>query len=296
MLAEIFGVPLVYTGHSLGRSKRKRLLDEGLTEREIIKRYRIDHRIQMEETVLMKADLVVASTTQEVEQQYGQYDNKDLPPFKVVPPGLDVDKYYPYYHDALPDVERIETQMHVRASVMAELNRFFMHPDNPLTLSLCRPDKRKNLAGLIKAYGEDPELQAMANLAVFAGIRKIINKMEENEREVLMEILLLMDKYDLYGNIAIPKKHDFDHEVPELYRLAAWKNGVFVNSALTEPFGITLIESAACGLPIIAPKTVGRWTSSRTVNAGFWWIPRKVIRSQPQPSELSPTVIYCGRA
>ena len=97
----------------------------------------------------------------------------------------------------------------------------------------------------------------MANLAVFAGIRKDINKMEENEREVLMEILMLMDKYDLYGKIAIPKKHDFDHEVPELYRLAARKNGVFVNSALTEPFGITLIESAACGLPIIAPKNGG---------------------------------------
>jgi glycosyltransferase involved in cell wall biosynthesis len=124
MLAEIFGVPLIYTGHSLGRSKRRRLLNEGMAEREIIKRYRIDHRIQM----------------------------------------------------------------------------------------------------------------------------------EENEREVLMKILLLMDKYDLYGKIAIPKKHDFDHEVPELYRLAARKNGVFANSSLTEPFGITLIESAACGLPIIAPR------------------------------------------
>lgn len=257
MLAEIFGVPLIYTGHSLGRSKRRRLLNEGMAEREIIKRYRIDHRIQMEETILEKADLVVASTTQEVKQQYGHYDNKDLPRFKVIPPGLDVDKYYPFYHDALPDVERSETQMYARASVMAELNRFFMHPDKPLILSLCRPDKRKNIAGLIKAYGEDLELQTMANLAVFAGIRKDINKMEENEREVLMEILLLMDKYDLYGKIAIPKKHDFDHEVPELYRLAARKNGVFVNSSLTEPFGITLIESAACGLPIIAPKHGG---------------------------------------
>jgi len=151
---------------------------------------------------------------------------------------------------------------------MAELNRFFMHPDKPLILSLCRPDKRKNIAGLIKAYGEDLELQTMANLAVFAGIRKDINKMEENKREVLMEILLLMDKYDLYGKIAIPKKHDLDHEVPELYRLAARRNGVFVNSALTEPFGITLIESAACGLPIIAPKKGGPMDIVRNCRCG----------------------------
>jgi sucrose-phosphate synthase len=137
------------------------------------------------------------------------------------------------------------------------MNRFFMHPNRPLVLSLCRPDKRKNINGLIKAYGEDLELQSMANLAVFAGIRKDITKMEDNERDVLTEILLLMDKYDLYGKIAIPKKHDFEYEVPELYRIAAEKKGVFVNSALTEPFGITLIEAAASGLPIIGPQDGG---------------------------------------
>jgi sucrose-phosphate synthase len=81
--------------------------------------------------------------------------------------------------------------------------------------------------------------------------------MEDNEQDVLTEILLLMDKYDLYGKIAIPKKHDFEHEVPELYRIAGEKRGVFVNSALTEPFGLTLIEAAACGLPIIAPDDGG---------------------------------------
>ena len=70
-------------------------------------------------------------------------------------------------------------------------------------------------------------------------------------------VLRLMDKYDLYGKIAIPKKHDFEHEVPELYRIAAEKKGVFVNSALSEPFGLTLIEAASCGLPIVAPDDGG---------------------------------------
>ncbi|XPS87209.1 uncharacterized protein Dvar_52270 [Desulfosarcina variabilis str. Montpellier] len=31
-------------------------------------------------------------------------------------------------------------------------------------LSLCRPDQRKNIAGLIKAYGEDKGLQSMARV------------------------------------------------------------------------------------------------------------------------------------
>ena len=126
-----------------------------------------------------------------------------------------------------------------------------------MILVLCRPDKRKNIAGLVRAFGKDNELQAMANLAVFAGIRKDISDMEDNERDVLTRMLLLMDKYNLYGKMAIPKKHDFEHEVPELYRIAAEKKGVFVNPALTEPFGLTLLESLACGLPIVATRDGG---------------------------------------
>jgi len=132
-----------------------------------------------------------------------------------------------------------------------------MHPDKPLILTICRPDKRKNLPCLIKAYGEDKELQSMANLAIFAGIRKDISKKEDNEKEVLTKILLFMDKYDLYGKMAIPKKHDFEYEIPELYRIAAEGKGVFINAALTEPFGLTLIEAAATGLPIVATNDGG---------------------------------------
>ena len=256
-LSEIFGTPFVYTGHSLGRSKMKQLIDEGMKENVIDKKYKINHRIQMEEEVLKKTDLIIASTHQEVSDQYGQYHNKDIPKYHVIPPGLDVDKFYPFYHDMLAETDKEEIELYAQASMLEELNRFFMHPDRPVILSLCRPDKRKNIAGLIKAYGEDLELRSMANLAVFAGIRKDITKMEDNEKDVLTEILLLMDKYDLYGKIAIPKEHDFEHEVPELYRIAAEKKGVFVNSALTEPFGLTLIEAAACGLPIIAPDDGG---------------------------------------
>lgn len=132
-----------------------------------------------------------------------------------------------------------------------------MYPDKPLILALSRPDKRKNISGLIQAYGEDKELRAMANLAIFAGIRRDIDEMEENEKEVLTRILLMMDRYDLYGKMAIPKKHDPEYEVPELYRIAAEKRGVFVNPALTEPFGITLLEAAATGLPLVATNDGG---------------------------------------
>jgi len=256
-LAKTFGIPLIFTGHSLGRAKKEKLLNNGLKQADIIKKYKIDHRIHIEEEVLKNADLIITSTSQEIEKQYGMYRNNNLPAYRVIPPGLDLEKFYPYYHDMLPETEKDEVQIYAQASVLKELNRFFSHPDKPLILTLCRPDERKNISGLVKAYGEDLELQAMSNLAVFAGIRKDISEKEENERNVLTRMLLLMDKYDLYGKMAIPKKHDFEHEVPELYRIAAEKNGVFINPALTEPFGLTLLEASATGLPIVATDDGG---------------------------------------
>ena len=256
-LARIFGIPFVFTGHSLGRVKQQRLLKSGMKLQDILKKYRIDHRIYMEEDITKRADLVVTSTSQEIKEQYGLYRNGKTPTYQVIPPGIDIEKFYPFYHNLLTNNNYDETAKYARASVHKELNRFFIHPDKPLILALCRPDQRKNIDGLICAYGEDPDLRAMTNLAVFAGIRKDITMMEENERDVLTQMLLLMDKYDLYGKMAIPKHHDFELEVPELYRIAAEKRGVFVNAALTEPFGLTLLEASATGLPIVATNNGG---------------------------------------
>ncbi|HOO70987.1 MAG TPA: HAD-IIB family hydrolase [Spirochaetota bacterium] len=256
-ISEIFGIPFAFTGHSLGRSKLAKLIGDGMREDEIIKKYKINTRIEKEEDILKNVELVVTSTNQEKEDQYGMYENSGLPRYAVIPPGLDVNKFYAYYHDLMPERKKEEEEIHAHARVLQELNRFFIQPDKPLVLTLCRPDKRKNISGLIEAYGEDKDLQIMANLAIFAGIRKDIHEKEENERDVLTEMLLLMDKYDLYGKMAIPKKHDFDLEVPELYRIAAAKKGVFVNAALTEPFGLTLLEASSCGLPIVTTNDGG---------------------------------------
>lgn len=256
-LAEFFGIPFVYTGHSLGRSKKARLLDDGMDPEEMNRKLNIDHRIDMEEAILESADRVITSTRQEIEVQYGQYRNHTLPDYRVIPPGIGIHRFYPFYHEIEGDGPEKEQALFTRASLTRELDRFFQHPDKPMILVLCRPDKRKNIQGLIRAFGEDPDLQAMANLAVFAGIRKDISEMPDNERDVLTRMLLLMDKYNLYGKMAIPKKHDFEHEVPELYRIAAGKHGVFVNPALTEPFGLTLLEALACGLPVVATNDGG---------------------------------------
>jgi len=273
-LARVFGIPFVYTGHSLGRSKKARLLGEGQGIDDINKKLKLDHRINVEERILKYADLVVTSTNQEVKEQYELYQNRTLPKYQVIPPGIDIDKFYPFYHSAFPTSEQKEEALFTKESLNRELNRFFQHPDKPMILVLCRPDKRKNIEGLIQAYGEDTELQAIANLAVFAGIRKDITKKSDSERDVLTRMLLLMDKYNLYGKMAIPKKHDFEHEVPELYRICAEKQGVFVNPALVEPFGLTLLEAMATGLPIVATNDGGPKDINKNCNGGLLVYPK----------------------
>ena len=75
-------------------------------------------------------------------------------------------------------------------------------------------------------------------------------------RRVLTQILTLIDRYDLYGSVAYPKHHD-SADIPELYRLAAKTGGLFVNPALTEPFGLTLLEASATGVPLVATNDGG---------------------------------------
>jgi sucrose-phosphate synthase len=100
------------------------------------------------------------------------------------------------------------------------------------------------------------------------GNRDDIRNLDDGPAAVLTEILLLLDKYDLYGLAAVPKQHQAD-DVPAIYRLAAASKGVFVNPALTEPFGLTLLEAAASGLPLIATENGGPVDILRNCENGY---------------------------
>jgi len=243
-LSHQLGVPLVHTGHSLGRNKRKQLLASGIKRSEIESAYNISRRIEAEETTLGIAERVITSTQQEIEQQYGLYDFYQPERMRVIPPGTDLDKFFPPRGNEK------------NSAVANELKRFLAQPSKPFILALSRPDPRKNIVSLIEAYGESPQLQQAANLVIVAGNRNDIQDMEDVSGNVLNQILIAIDRYDLYGKVAYPKHHK-PEEVSVFYRLAADTHGVFVNPALTEPFGLTLIEAAACGLPIVATEDGG---------------------------------------
>lgn len=251
-LTRFFGIPFIHTGHSLGRLKIETLLKSGLSETEIERQYNISTRIKTEENVIFYSDRIITSTKDEIKKQYSLYDNSTPEKFIVIPPGINLNNFYPYNLKR----EWNEEEKNLRFDLKQELWRFFTNLNKPLILALCRPEKVKNISGLIQAYGESKELQEKSNLAIYAGIRKDITKMPNNEKEILTNMLLLMDKHNLYGKMAIPKQN-FENEIPELYRIAAETGGVFVNSSFSENFGITLIEAASTGLPVVATNDGG---------------------------------------
>ena len=243
-LSHQLSIPLIHTGHSLGRSKRKRLLASGVKKEEIEKRYNMSLRINAEEATLGIADRVITSTNQEIDEQYGLYDYYQPEQMRVVPPGTDLSQFHQ------PDGSEAQS------NIAKVINKFLAEPDKPMILAISRPDQRKNIVTLIETYGQSESLQEKANLVIVAGNRDDIRDMESGAQDVLTEILIIIDLYNLYGMVSYPKHH-LSNEVSLIYRFAALSNGVFINPALTEPFGLTLIEAAASCLPIVATDDGG---------------------------------------
>eukprot|EP00250_Pteridium_aquilinum_P016325 c23050_g1_i2 orf=218-3400(+) len=282
LLSGALNVPMVLTGHSLGRNKLEQLLKQGRdTKEDINSTYRIMRRIEGEELSLDGAEIVITSTRQEVEEQWGLYDGFDvqlervlrarakqgmscygryMPRMVVVPPGMDFSSVIsPDAEDGDTDAGGLSSEPmspKPEPSIWGEIKRFFSNPHKPIILALARPDPKKNLTTLVKAFGECRPLRELANLVLIMGNRDDIDDMSGGNGTVLTTILKLIDKHNLYGLVAYPKHHK-QSDVPSIYRLTARTKGVFINPALVEPFGLTLIEAAAHGIPTVATKNGG---------------------------------------
>ncbi|MCO6049044.1 HAD-IIB family hydrolase [Mesorhizobium sp. RP14(2022)] len=235
LVEEQLGIPFVFTGHSLGRVKERAIsLDaEG--------RRGLPERIAAEETAAARASAIIASSRDEAEVQYAFYDHYAPGRIRILPPGSDLARF-----------SGASSTKAVRASI----DRFLADPSKPQILALARPVRKKNLGALVKAFGENKALRRKANLVLIAGTRDDYADLDGDMAETVRDLLHLIDRYDLYGSVAYPKTHRPD-DVPALYAYARERRGVFVNPALNEPFGLTLLEASAVGLPLVATDSGG---------------------------------------
>ncbi|KAI7994441.1 putative sucrose-phosphate synthase 1 [Camellia lanceoleosa] len=134
----------------------------------------------------------------------------------VMPPGMEFNHIVPQDADMVGETEGNEDN----PSIWSEIMRFFSNARKPIILALARPDPKKNITTLVKAFGECKPLRELANVTLTMGNRDAIDEMSNTNATVLHSILKLIDKYDLYGHVAYPKHHK-QSDVPDIYSLAA---------------------------------------------------------------------------
>lgn len=225
------GIPFIYTAHSLGIDKLQWMdgAGKGMTA-----------RLAEERAAITAADAIVGSSRDECERQIPAYDTAATGSTHRITPGIELAAA------SAADV----------AAARSLIAPFLRYPDKPVILAISRPVRKKNLAGLIEAYANSAMLRERANLVILPGLRRSVSDGETEQVSVMRELVDLIDRHDLHGLAAWPRQHS-QQQVRGLYALARQTSGIFVNPAFIEPFGLTILEAAAQGLPVVATRNGG---------------------------------------
>ncbi|CAM3180130.1 HAD family hydrolase [Paracoccus nototheniae] len=227
MAQQEFGIPWIYTPHSLALQKNP----------DAARLPALQRRIADERTAIADAGAIILSSRDEAERQLRPYGADAEGRSHCIAPGVVLARQ--------PDPAIAE----------ALLAPFLRDPALPILLAVARPVHKKNLAGLVDAYAASPALQARANLVILAGLRDGIERGPTEQDQVLRGLFDRIDRHGLWGKVALPPRHDAV-QLRGLYARAAM-GGVFVNPAFHEPFGLTLVEAAQAGVPVVATRHGG---------------------------------------
>ncbi|MBA0674342.1 hypothetical protein Goari_015945, partial [Gossypium aridum] len=181
------------------------------------------------------------------------------PKFNIAAPGADQSVYFPYtetgkrftsFHPAIEELlySKVDNDEHI--GYLADRKK-------PIIFSMARLDTVKNLTGLTEWYGKNKRLRSLVNLVI---VGAFFNPSKSKDREEMAEIKkmhALIEKYQLKGQIRWIAAQTDRNRNGELYRCIADTKGAFVQPALYEAFGLTVIEAMNCGLPTFATNQGG---------------------------------------
>jgi sucrose-phosphate synthase len=260
VLNEDTGIPFTFTAHSLGAQKMEKLAAGQADFSELEKHYHFSRRIFAERVAMNHSAVNIVSSVQERMEQYAHpayrnaIDASDEARFAVIPPGVNLKIFD---HSATYPGE---TKVQDRIRSMFERDLAHERRKLPAIVSSSRLDSKKNLSGLVAAFGKDPQLQDLANLVIF--VRGLEDPLHEHsrargeERIVLDEIVSIIERYSLWGKVsAFPIAGQ--NELAAAYRYLSLRHSVFALTALYEPFGLAPLEAIAAGLPGVVTKNGG---------------------------------------
>jgi sucrose synthase len=262
--------------HALEKTK---YLFSNLYWQDLEDKYHFSLQFTADLMVMNAANFIVTSTYQEIvgmPDSIGQYESYECftmpelyhvvqgielfsPKFNVVPPGVNETSYFPYSRSE----DRIETDRERLENLLFTLEdpeQVFGGLEDPSKrpiFSMARLDRIKNLSGLVECYGRSPELQERCNLIIVAGKLRVSESFDHEETSEIEKLYHMIDEYNLHGKIRWLGVRFSKGDSGEVYRIIADHQGVFVQPALFEAFGLTVLEAMISGLPTFATRFGG---------------------------------------
>lgn len=270
LLCQHLGVTQCTIAHALEKTKYP---DSDIYWKNYDEKYHFSCQFTADLIAMNHADFIITSTYQEIAgsaKTVGQYESHQAftlpgqyrvvnginvfdPKFNIVSPGADMNVYYPF-----TDKEQRLTKLHptiedlLFGTAQTDEHIGVITKDKPILFTMARLDRVKNLTGLVELYGKNKKLQELTNLVIVGGE---IDPAKSKDREEVKEIAFMhkaIEEYNLHNHFRWIRSQTNRVQNGELYRYIADAGGVFVQPALYEGFGLTVVEAMTCGLPTFA--------------------------------------------
>jgi sucrose synthase len=271
LMSQRLGVSQCNVAHALEKTK---YLFSDLYWQHNEDRYHFSCQFTADLIAMNTADFIITSTYQEIagtDDSLGQYESHmsftmpglfrvvagiDVydPKFNIVSPGADADIYFPYseHERRLAHLDAELDDLVFGGERPGDTRGVLRDRDKPLLFTMARMDHIKNLTGLVDWYGRCPGLRDEVNLLVVSGHVDPNRSSDDEERDQINRMHALMDEHDLDGQVRWLGVHLEKALAGELYRFVADRRGAFVQPALFEAFGLTVVEAMGSGLPTFA--------------------------------------------
>ncbi len=288
LMSRSMGVTFCTIAHALEKAK---YLYSDLNWKEMDDQYHFSLQFTADLIAMCAANITVTSSYQEIAgttSTIGQYEshrsynmpglyrvvsgsNMFHPRFNIVPPGVDQQYFFPFWEGERRD-EALKTSLTERIFFGRgdETSRFSLDdPAKKPIYTIARLDHIKNITGLVEAFGKSSRLRDACNLIIVSGYVEKSRSSDTEEKTQIDKIYHLVEKYHLEGSFRWLEMEGDKSKVGEMYRLMGDRGGVFVQPALFEAFGLTVLEGMISGLPTVATRYGGPLETIENGKSGY---------------------------
>ncbi len=287
IMAGSMGITQCNIAHALEKTKYR---DSDLNWKELDADYHFSCQFTADLISMNTADFIITSSYQEIagtQYSVGQYESHQAftmpglyrvvsgidsfdPKFNIVAPGADPEVFFPFSE---PDrrIPEIRGEIHelIYGPAGPGARGELKDREKPLLFAMSRLDVIKNTAGLVEWYARNPRLRGQANLLVIGGYVDPDASDDRDERAQIVGMHRLFDEHGLDGEARWVVMQTDKNRVGELYRTVADTRGAFVQPALFEGFGLTVVEAMSSGLPVFATRYGGPLEIVENGRSGF---------------------------